>query len=279
MASSRRRPPSLGETANRLPVVLVVLAVAALIAADLLLNWPLTWIDYLAVGIIAFFAVRGYRKGLVDSLFGLAGYLAGAIAAVVFSPRAAVFLMNHTAFGESFSKKIESIAPGLFSIGIGDFDAASSSADLVLKNPSIQEKLQENPLIRQLYLAGDPAGRASEALSGSVSTLGDLIVFSMFRMLAFMLLFAGVKLLVVLIGRLITLMLGRSLLGAANRTGGMGVGLAIGLILAYATVVYVLPFLGSVRIIRLPEAYEDSLTLKWFSMLLSLFRGKGGTIT
>jgi uncharacterized membrane protein required for colicin V production len=82
-------------------------------------------------------------------------------------------------------------------------------------------------------------------------------------------LFFVIKLIIVLIGRLLLLAFNSSaLLGTANRSAGMLVGLAVGLLVCYVIFVFAIPTLGSLGMIKVPESYTQSVIMAWFNSLV-----------
>jgi energy-coupling factor transporter transmembrane protein EcfT len=113
------KPKLAAQSMKKLPAVILFLAVALFIAADLLLDFDFNWIDYAIVIIIALFGLLGYVKGLVNTVFSLAGYILGIICAIIFSPKVA--LLDHGRkqdFGASIGGKINELLPGLSQIQI-----------------------------------------------------------------------------------------------------------------------------------------------------------------
>ena len=94
MRHSYGRPKPIAATMNRLPLVLLLLAVALFIVADLLLGFDFNWVDYVIVIIIALFGLKGYIKGLINTIFSLAGYLVGMLAAYLLSPKLTLIAMQ-----------------------------------------------------------------------------------------------------------------------------------------------------------------------------------------
>jgi membrane protein required for colicin V production len=61
-------------------------------------------VDLLLVSLFALCAVRGYFRGLFREIMGLAGFAMGAVAAVVFSTRAAIELQRYADLGLAASE-------------------------------------------------------------------------------------------------------------------------------------------------------------------------------
>jgi len=87
--------------------------------------------------------------------------------------------------------------------------------------------------------------------------------------------FLAVKLIVFLIGKLLTKVLGSTaLIGTANRLGGMAIGFIEDILICYLVFVFVIPAIGAVNIIKIPENYTQSVVLTWFNKLVALIIGK-----
>ena len=73
-----------------------------------------------------------------------------------------------------------------------------------------------------------------------------------------------------LIGKLITNLMNLSMvMGTANRTAGMFLGLLVGLVVLYVLVGTIIPFLGSLEFVKVPPAFSESKVLVWFNALIS----------
>jgi uncharacterized membrane protein required for colicin V production len=275
MGYGYRRPRPVATAVSKLPAIILFLAVALFIAADLLLGFDFNWVDYAVVIIIALFGLRGYIRGLINTIFSFAGYIIGIICAFIFSPKLALITMQKTGIGKSIGNKVQSLLPGLAELPAINIGEAGSSLELLDNNPELNNVISGNPLLKQLMTITNSAADTGTAYQETVLTVNDMITFTILKVLAIVLIFIVVKLVVVLIGKIITSMLNQStVMGTANRTGGMLIGLGIGIIIIYAVCVYTIPFIGSLNIIKkLPDEYTNSLVLKWFNDLLLLING------
>lgn len=271
MRYSNARPRPAAATMNRLPAIILFLAVALFIVADLVLGFDFNWVDYAMVIIVGLFGLKGYIKGLVNSVFSLGGYLLGLVCALIFSPKVAILAMQKTSWGKSIGDKINELLPALSSVNTIKVNEAQSTMELINKHPEVDSAVSANPLLKQLMSVTNAAAETSSVYSETVITINDLIVFTILKVLAIVVLFIVVKLLVVLIGKLLTSVLSSSaILGTANRTGGMALGLAAGLLICYIVFIFAIPTLASINIIKIPETYAQSIMLSWFSKLLVL---------
>lgn len=274
MRNSYGRPKPVAAAINRLPVILLFLAVALFIAADVFLDMDFNWLDYAIVIVIALYGLKGYLKGLINTIFSLIGYLAGLIAAYIFSPKLALFVMQKTSIGRSMGNKLNEAIPVLSNVENMKVSEARSMLTLADKIPELQKAVSENQLLKQLLSVTGTAAEAGSMYQETVVTVNDLIVFSVLRVLTFVVLFFAVKLIILLIGKLLTGVLNsNAILGTANRTGGMAIGFIEGILICYLIFVFVIPALGSINIIKMPENYTKSMVLGWFNKLIALITG------
>lgn len=274
MRNSYGRPKPVAAAINRLPIILLFLAVALFVATDVFLDLDFNWLDYAIVIVIALYGLKGYLKGLINTIFSLIGYLAGLIAAYIFSPKLAIFVMQKTSIGQSMGNKLSEAIPVLSNVENIKVSEARSMLALADKIPELQKAVSENQLLKQLLSVTGTAAEAGSMYQETVVTVNDLIVFSVLRILAFVMLFFAVKMIVLLIGKLLTRILNSSaILGTANRTGGMAIGFIEGILICYLIFVFVIPALGSVNIIKMPENYTNSMVLGWFNKLIALITG------
>jgi len=271
------KPKLAAQSMKKLPAVILFLAVALFIAADLLLDFDFNWIDYAIVIIIALFGLLGYVKGLVNTVFSLAGYILGIICAIIFSPKVALLIMQKTGLGASIGGKINELLPGLSQIQNLKVSEANSTLELINNTPQFEQAISENPLLKQVLAITNTAADTSDAYRETVVTFNDLITYSLLKVLALVAIFIVVKLVVVLLGKLLTSVLNSSaILGTANRTGGMAIGLAKGILITYVVFLLVIPFLGTLDIIKITDTYTDSVVLNAYEDLLLLLNGSKG---
>lgn len=274
MSYSYGRPKPSAASIDRLPLIILFLAVAIFIAADLLLGFDFNWVDYAIVIVVALLGLKGYLKGLINTVFSLLGYVLGVIFAIMFSPKVALFAMEKTTLGKSIGEKINSLIPALSNMQTIKVNEAKSALDLMNQNDQFKQAMTDNPLLKQLISITHTAADSSAAYQENVVTVNDLLVFTLLKVLAIVVIFIVVKLLVILIGKLLTSVLNTSsILGTANRTAGMAVGLGVGLILVYIAFILFIPMLGSLNIVKLPENYSESMVLGWFNQLVLLVNG------
>ncbi|WP_252891164.1 hypothetical protein [Thermoclostridium stercorarium] len=58
---------------DRIPIVILMIALAAVVFLNYILQWGLNWIDYTIIGVIFISAFVGYVRGLIKAVFSLAG--------------------------------------------------------------------------------------------------------------------------------------------------------------------------------------------------------------
>lgn len=277
MAYNLRRSKANRTNIRRTPIILLLLALAALIAADRFIGLGMNGFDYAALVLIALFALKGYLQGLVNTVFSLLGYILGAIGAILFSPSVAAWAMTHTGLGQGLSERLGKLIPQLSVIPVtapSTTTGISSAATWLAANPSARQALEGHPLLRQAFQTANPFASDGAVLAAPVANLNDWLVYSLLRILAVFLLFLVFKLVLALIGHLITSLMNLStILGTANRTAGMALGLLVGFIVLYVLVGTVIPFLGSLHFVKIPPAFTDSKVLSWFNALVA-FIGK-----
>ncbi len=272
------RPRPVATSMNRIPLVLLFGVAAAVIMADLILDIGLNWIDYILIGIIALFGLKGYLKGLVNTVFSFVGYFLSLIVAVIFSPKLSLLVMANTPLGKTISEKLNEAVPALSAINAIKIDQAKSAAEMINNNPELLNAFSDNPLLGQLISITAKASDTSAMYEANVITVNDFIVYSLLKVIALVVLFIFAKLIAVIIAKLLTSVLNASaVLGTANRTFGMLIGLAAGVLICYVLFILLIPAVGSLNIIRIPEAYTKSAILNWSNtFIISL--GQDGKI-
>ncbi|HOQ76252.1 MAG TPA: CvpA family protein [Thermoclostridium sp.] len=276
MGYGYRRPRPAAQAASRLPAVILFLAVGLFIVADLIFGLDFNWVDYAIVIIIALFGLKGYIRGLINTVFSLAGYLLGMILAYVFSSRLAHIAMEKTGIGEAIGNRIEKIIPAISQLPAISTDQAKSYLDFIEKNPQLNQAISDSPFMNQLMAITNSAANAGPEYQDTIVTMNDMLTFTIVKVLAIIVIFIVVKLLVVLIGKILTSVMNSStVLGTANRTGGMALGLGAGIIVTCLVFAIVIPFIGSLGIVKLPDPFSDSIVMGWLSKLMMALIGAG----
>lgn len=250
---------------DRLPLIILVLILAAIILMDFIFKWGLNWVDYTIIGVVFSCAFVGYMKGLIKAVFSLVGYIAAVICSVVFSEPLAVLIMEKTKIREFISKSLENAYSGItvpaFNQSV-DFSVIESSNQLYEKYPALKEFFTDNMLFGQLFESVKPLESGTEVLSDIVSSITDLLVFSVLKVITTIVLFFAVKLIISIIGRLINSLVSSSnLLSTTNKTIGLAIGAVIGCFIVFVAVSYIIPFLGSMNIVNIPDEYVESVIL------------------
>lgn len=268
MGHGYRRPRPATEAASKLPAIILFLAVGLFIAADLLFAYDFNWVDYAIVIIIALFGLKGYIRGFVNTVLSLVGYVLSIICAYVFSSKLALLAMQKTGLGKAVGRRIESILPAASGIPAINAGGSGSPLDILEQNPQLNEALSESPFLRQLLTVAGSAADTSQMYGETVVSMNDMLVFTFLKVLSMVVLFVGVKLLAVLAGKILTSILNYStVMGTANRTGGMILGLGAGFIVTYIIFALLVPLAGSLNIIPQTGPFADSAVMGWFSRL------------
>jgi len=266
----RRRPAT--EAASKLPAVILFLAVGLFIAADLLFEFDFNWVDYAIVIIIALFGLKGYMRGLANTVFSLVGYILSIVCAYVFSAKLALLAMQKTGLGRAVGRRIESLLPVVTQIPAINTGESQTSLEFLENNPQINEAISSSPFLKQLLAITHSAADTQHLYRDTVVTMGDMLTFTIMKVLAIIVLFVGVKVVAVLIGKFLTSILNFStIMGTANRTGGMVLGMGAGLIVVYVIFALFIPFLGSLNFIHSSGPFTGSVVMQWLnSVIMSL---------
>jgi hypothetical protein len=108
-------------------------------------------------------------------------------------------------------------------------------------------------------------------------TFNDLITYSLLKVLALVAIFIGSSLWWFLLGKLLTSVLNSSaILGTANRTGVWPSVWPRAILITYVVFLLVIPFLGTLDIIKITDTYTDSVVLNAYEDLLLLLNGSKG---
>lgn len=279
MTRNLRRSKAMRTNIRRTPIVLLLLGLAALIAADRFIGLGLNGVDYAALILVTLFALKGYLQGLVNTVFSLFGYILGAVGAILLSPSLASWAIKNTGLGTGLSERLEKLIPvlsGIPATAPSTASGLSSAAAWLAANPAARKALEGQPWLQQAFqtanpfLAANPFLTTGSVQAAPVTNFKDLLVYSLLRILAVFLLFLAFKLVLMLIGHFITSLMNLStVLGTANRTAGMALGLLVGFIILYVLVGTVIPFLGSLHFLKIPQAFSESRILYWFNVLVS----------
>jgi uncharacterized membrane protein required for colicin V production len=257
-----RRAKPAAATVNKFPALLLIIAVAVFIAADIILKLEFNWVDYLVVVLVALFGLRGYYKGIINTIFSFAGYVAGMVGAYLFTPKLALLIMDKTTIGDKIGEKISGFLPALSSISAIKTNDSLPVADIIKNNPEFSNAIADKPVIKQIIELTASAAETGSMYSENVVTVTDIIVFSLLKVISFIILFFVIKLIIVFIGKLLKTATKKGMfLGTANRAGGLLFGLCIGIIVCGIVFVFAIPVLASLNVIRLPEAYSSSVIL------------------
>ena len=250
---------------DKIPLIMLLLCLIAIIVLDYFLKWGLNWVDYTIIGVVFFCAFIGYVRGLIRAVFSLVGYIAAVICAVLFSEPLSLFIMEKTKIGENVAKALEdaysNFAVPAFKQTV-DFSVNETSNQLFEKYPALQEFLHDNTMFGQLFESVNPLESGAKVINDAILSITDLLVFSILKVVSIILLFFVVKLIVSIIGRLINSLISQSnFLSTTNKTIGLVLGTVIGCLVVFVAVSYIIPFFGSMNIVNIPKEYEESIIL------------------
>ncbi|NLM10975.1 MAG: CvpA family protein [Clostridiaceae bacterium] len=253
---------------DKIPLIMLLLFLAAIIALDYFLKWGLNWVDYTIIGVVFFSAFVGYVRGLIKAVFSLVGYIVAVICSVLFSEPVALFIMEKTQIRETIAKALENAYSNFTVPAFNqtvDFSVIESSNQLFEKFPSLKEFLNNNMMFGQLFNMANPLEAGAEVLSGAITSITDLLVFSVLKVISIIIVFFAVKLIISVIGGIINSLISQSnILSTTNKTIGLALGAVIGCLVVFVAASYVVPFLGSLNILNIPKEYGESIILGYF---------------
>lgn len=251
---------------DKIPLIMLLVFLAGIIILDMIFKLGLNWVDYAIIGVVFFCAFVGYVKGLVSAIFSLIGYVVAAVCSVLFSEPLAKLVMEKT----QISKTVEDALTNVYS-NIPAFKQESleltnftSSNQFLQDHPQLQEFLSNNMMFGQLFESVNPLKAGVDAISGAITSIADLLVFSILKVVSIIVVFFVVKLIVLIIGKLVNALISQSnFLSTTNKTIGLALGTIIGCVIVFVTVSYIIPFIGSMNIIHIPDEYGQSQVLSW----------------
>ncbi len=247
---------------DKIPLFMLLIFLAGIILLDKILKFGLNWVDYTIVGIVFFCAFVGYVKGLIGAVFSLVGYVAAVVCAVLFSEPVAVFIMDKTRIGEAVTESLQ----GLYSdLSVQTFNQSVDISGIQNNIPDeLQDFFRENTMFQHLFDNVNPLKSGSEAISNVVTSITDILVFSILKVIAIIAVFFIVKLAILIVGRLVNSLISQSnFLSTTNKTIGLALGAISGCLVVFVAVTYIIPFIDSMNIIRMPLEYQNSMVLGW----------------
>lgn len=251
---------------DRIPLIMLGVFLAGIIMLDLVFKFGLNWVDYTIIGVVFFCAFIGYIKGLVSAVFSLVGYVVAAVCSVLFSEPLAKLIMEKTQISKTVEDALTNVYSNLpaFSQQTLNLNNFTNSNQFLQDHPQLQEFLNDNMMFGQLFESVNPLKAGADAISGAISSIADLLVFSILKVVSIILVFFVVKLIVLIIGKLVNTLISQSnFLNTTNKTIGLALGTIIGCVIVFVAVSYIIPFIGSINIIHIPDEYGQSQVLGW----------------
>jgi uncharacterized membrane protein required for colicin V production len=257
---------------DRIPLIMLLILLGGIILMDKIMVLRLNWVDYTIIGIVFFCAFVGYVRGLISTVFSLVGYIVAVICAVLFSEPVAMLIMQKTQISRKVEEALVNAYSSIpaFSQQTLDFSIQNSN-EIFESYPQLKEFLNDNLLFSQLFDSVNPLASGAQAISDAVANLSDLLVFSILKVISVIAIFLIVKIIVIIIGSLVNSLISQSsILSTTNKTIGLALGTIIGCFIVFITVSYIIPFIGSLNIIQMPDEYSKSRVINWiFSSPLS----------
>lgn len=252
---------------DKIPLIMLLVLLGCIIGSDLLFKLGLNWVDYIIIGIVFLSAFIGYVRGLIGAVFSLVGYVAAVICSVLFSEHVALLIMKNTRITESITEKLRDMYSGIsipaFNQSL-DLSSIQSNGQILEQFPELQKFLQENLMFGQLFENVNPLASGSQSISNALSSLMDVLVFSVLKVISIIAVFIIVKLVVSIIGMLVNSLISQSnFLSTTNKTIGLALGAIIGCLVVYVVFSFIMPFTGSMNIIKMPAEYQQSKVIGW----------------
>ncbi|NLY18590.1 MAG: CvpA family protein [Clostridiaceae bacterium] len=252
---------------DKIPLYMQLFLLAAILAANYIFKLGLNWVDFTIIGIIFFFAFIGYIKGLIGAVFSLAGYVIAVICAVLFAEPVALLVMEKTKIRETIAKALENAYSGFsipaFSQSI-DFSKFQNGNQLIESNAELQQFFKDNEIFHHLFDNVNPLQSGAQAISNVVTSITDMLVFAVLKVIAIIALFLIVKLIITIVTGIINNIISASnFLSTTNKTIGLVLGTIIGCFVVFVAISYIVPFVGSLNIIKIPEEYINSQVIRW----------------
>lgn len=251
---------------DRIPLIMLIIFLAGIIILDKVFRFGLNWVDYTIIGVVFFCAFIGYIKGLISAVFSLVGYIAATVCAVLFSDQVARLIMERTQIRQKVEDALVNAYSGIpafkdMSLNLND---VTNNYEFLNQHPELQSFLQENMMFGQLFESVNPLASGAEAISNVITSITDLLVYSVLKVISIILVFFVVKMIVVIVGKLVNTLISQSnFLSTTNKTIGLALGTIIGCLIVFIAVSYIIPFIGSLSIIQMPDEYGQSQVLSW----------------
>lgn len=210
-----------------------------------------SWIDIVIVAIFLISAIRGLIQGFVKSFLSFALIIASLIAAKIFGPKLALYLMDHGTWTQQLTEFIQKKVVALFGGNINSVNWADST------------QLHNAPNALQQFLdsfinsANKTIGSLSDAFSANAASL--IVNIISFLAIFFVLIILG-RLLIALIDKIAQL----PVLRIFNKAGGLLVGIAKGILFVciFSTLLYYANLM--LGFVELSTAINNSFLIKYF---------------
>lgn len=251
---------------DKIPLIMLLVFLAGIIIMDFVFKFGLNWVDYTIIGVVFLCAFIGYIKGLVSAVFSLVGYVVAAVCAVLFSEPLAKLIMEKTQISKAVEDALANAYSGIpaFKDQPLDLTQFTNSNQFLQDHSKLKEFLDDNMMFGQLFESVNPLKAGADAISGAISSIADLLVFSILKVVSIIIVFFVVKLIVLIIGKLVNTLISQSnFLNTTNKTIGLALGTIIGCVIVFVAVSYIIPFIGSMNIIHIPDEYGQSQVLSW----------------
>lgn len=187
---------------------------------------------------LALGAWNGYRKGLINTLGGMVGYIISLVLALMYSEAFAGYLDAKFHLVQKISGWVTGFIPVPATGGVPAGPLTPQQVDGALEGIAL-------PAFMKAQLAEslqDAAASGNGALENLAAAVGDRLASMLVEGLAFLILLFAVVFVARLLTRFITGQIHRTILGRLNRVGGLLCGLAINTLILAMLVGVIAPF-------------------------------------
>ena len=226
----------------------------------------MNWIDFVIIGIIAIFALWGFKKGLVLSVFKLVSFFVAVILSIALSPVFAGVLTENTSIHsnisgyiyENLNSKQENIT-GSVNEKIGS--AGQSFFDGVVEDLPIPDFLKEN--LSKTLVEQTPEIKTSSA-SVILENISDRLADFAVTIMSMIILFILFLILLFILRKIIEKIVKLPVIKQMDKIGGVGFGTLQGLLIIFIVFALLMIFQSNQMLGGIYETIDNSLIGKFF---------------
>lgn len=210
----------------------------------------MNWLFILVIAILGLSALMGAKKGLIKTVFSLFSMIAAIILTIVFSPVVHDFMKGNEKINSYISEKVDLV----LELSEVDKKAEESVIEGIKLPDSIKQTLIENNT-DQIYKA--------LGVDTFSEYINQYLTAMIINAIAFIVTFLVIYIALLILSSTLDLISKLPVLNTINKTGGLLVGLARGLIMIWIFFVVITAFGGSVLGSQSLAMINDNEILKW----------------